>query len=127
MGKKKASMLKKGSVDLLLILKDGKKSFTELKTLALSPSTMLARLRDAQRKGWVKEELSPQKGKKSRIKYCLTKEGAEVFALYEPVMKNYVELRRELDELEKKVRKKEKEMKYLLVSVMSTKQNSKGA
>jgi len=106
----------KGLLDVLMMLETGEKSFTELKTLDLSPNTILSRLREAQMKGLVEQKLFPRKGRKPRIKYVLTKEGKEVLKMYESIRERYTELRAELQNLQEEVRKKEKEMKYLLSS-----------
>jgi len=107
----------KGLFDVLLALEKGEKSFTELKKIGLSPNTLLARLREAQEKGLIVQKLVPIKGKRPRIKYELTKEGKETLKMYESVRERYLELKMELQRLQQEVRKKEKEMKYLLSSL----------
>lgn len=106
----------KGLLDVLMMLETGEKSFTELKALDLSPNTVLSRLREVQEKGLVDQKLFPRKGRKSRIKYVLTKDGEEVLKTYASIREKYTELRVELQNLQEEVRKKEKEMKYLLSS-----------
>ena len=108
--------LLKGMIDILIYLRDEAKSFNDLKKLNLSPNTILARLREAQEKGLVKQRLCPCKGKKARIKYDLTGEGKLMLKNYESIIDRYLELSKELDELERKLRDKEKEMKYLLLN-----------
>jgi len=110
----------KGLLDMLMMLEEGAKSFTELKALDLSPNTVLARLREAQKRGLVDQKLFPRKGKKPRIKYVLTKEGEYVLKMYESIRERYTELKAELQSLQEEVRKKEKEMKYLLSSAKET-------
>lgn len=107
---------RKGLLDVLMMLETGEKSFTELKTLDLSPNTVLSRLREAQKKGFVDQKLFPRKGRKPRIKYVLTEEGEKVLKMYESIRERYTELRAELQNLQEEARKKEKEMKYLLSS-----------
>lgn len=107
---------RKGLLDVLMMLETGEKSFTELKTLDLSPNTVLSRLREAQKKGLVDQKLFPRKGRKPRIKYVLTEEGEKVLKMYESIRERYTELRAELQNLQEEARKKEKEMKYLLSS-----------
>lgn len=107
---------RKGLLDVLMMLETGEKSFTELKTLDLSPNTVLSRLREAQKKGLVDQKLFPRKGRKPSIKYVLTDEGEKVLKMYESIRERYTELRAELQNLQEEARKKEKEMKYLLSS-----------
>lgn len=104
-------------LDVLLALRQGRKSFKELRSLALSPSTVLSRLRESQRKGWVRDELSQRGKKRSRITYRLTEEGKTVLDVYDPVLPRYRELREEFEKLQEEVREKEKEMRYLLSSI----------
>jgi len=106
----------KGLLDVLMMLETGAKSFTELKALDLSPNTVLSRLREAQKRGFVDQKLFPRMGRKPKIKYVLTKEGEEVLKMYESIRERYTELRAELQGLQEEVRKKEKELKYLLSS-----------
>jgi DNA-binding HxlR family transcriptional regulator len=106
----------KGLLDVLMALEKNEKSFTELKSLDLSPNTLLARLREAQEKGLIVQELAPVKGKRPRIKYKLTKEGRDTLQKYASVREKYTELKMELQQLQEEVRKKEKELKYLLLS-----------
>jgi len=110
----------KGLLDVLMMLETEEKSFTELKALDISPNTVLSRLREAQKKGLVEQKLFPVKGKKPRIKYVLTKQGKEVLTMFESIREKYVDLRTELQSLQEEVRKKEKEMKYLLSSTNVT-------
>lgn len=105
----------KGMIEIPMDLRDGAKSFNDLRRLKLSPNTILARLREAQEQGLVKQKLYPCKGKKAKIKYDLTDEGKLMLTSYESIIDRYIELRKELDELENKLREKEKEMKYLLL------------
>lgn len=104
----------KGLLDVLMALEEDEKSFTELKSLNLSPNTLLARLREAQAKGLVLQELVPVKCKRARIKYKLTEEGKDALKMYASVREKYKELKMELQQLQEEVRKKEKELKYLL-------------
>jgi len=106
----------KGLLDVLMALEENEKSFTELRSLGLSPNTLLARLREAQAKGLVLQELVPVKGKRPRIKYKLTREGKDTLKMYASVREKYTELKMELQQLQEEVRKKEKELKYLLLS-----------
>lgn len=110
----------KGLLDVLMMLDTGEKSFMELKALDISPNTVLSRLREAQKKELVEQKLFPRKGKKPRIKYVLTKQGKEVLTMFESIREKYVDLRTELQSLQEEVRKKEKEMKYLLSSTNVT-------
>jgi len=107
----------KGMIEILVYLKDEARSFNDLRNLHLSPSTILARLREAQAQGLVEQTLCLSKGRKTRakIKYDLTSEGKAMLKSYESIIDRYIELRKELDELESKLREKEKEMKYLLL------------
>jgi len=107
--------LLRGMVDILVMLKDEAKSFNDLRKLRLSPNTILARIREAQEQGLVQQKLHPRKGRKPRIKYELTQEGRNALKEYSLVIDDYIELRKEFDDLEKKAREKEKEMKYLLL------------
>lgn len=116
MAKMEVKTPRKGLLDVLMMLETGEKSFTELKTLDLSPNTVLSRLREAQKKGLVDQKLFPRKGRKPRIKYILTEEGEKVLKMYESIRERYTELRAELQNLQEEARKKEKEMKYLLSS-----------
>lgn len=116
MAKTEVKTPRKGLLDVLMMLETGEKSFTELKTLDLSPNTVLSRLREAQKKGLVDQKLFPRKGRKPRIKYVLTEEGEKVLKMYESIRERYTELRAELQNLQEEARKKEKEMKYLLSS-----------
>jgi DNA-binding HxlR family transcriptional regulator len=104
-------------IEILVDLKDGAKSFNDLRRLHFSPSTILARLREAQAQGLVNQSLCSCKGKKTRarIKYDLTNEGKVMLKSYESIIDRYIELRKELDELESTLREKEKQMKYLLL------------
>ena len=112
--KQRAIEAPKGLLDVLMALEENAKSFTELKFLNLSPNTLLARLREAQAKGLVLQELVPVKGKRPRIKYKLTEEGKNTLKMYASVRERYTELKMELQQLQEEVRKKEKELKYLL-------------
>jgi len=105
---------KKGLLDVLMMLENGEKAFAELKALDLSPNTVLSRLREAQKRGLVDQKLFPRRGRKPRIKYVLTKEGEDALRMYEAIRERYTELRAELQNLQEEVRKKEKQMKYLL-------------
>jgi len=116
MARMKGKTAPKGLLDVLMMLEEGEKSFTELKALDLSPNTVLARLREAQERGLVNQKLFPRKGRKPKIKYVLTREGKEVLKMYESIRERYTELKAELQNLQEEVRKKEKEMKYLLSS-----------
>lgn len=106
----------KGLLDVLMALEKNEKSFTELKSLDLSPNTLLARLREAQEKGLVMQELVPVGDKRPRIKYKLTNDGKDTLKMYSSVREKYTELKMELQQLQEEVRKKEKELKYLLLS-----------
>lgn len=112
--KQKAVEAPKGLLDVLIALEESERSFTEMKSLNLSPNTLLARLREAMAKGLVSQELVPIKGKRPRIKYRLTKEGKDTLKMYASVREKYTELKMELQQLQEEVRKKEKELKYLL-------------
>lgn len=104
-------------LDVLFALGKGRKSFSELKTLYLSPSTVLSRLRESEEKGWVKGELAQSKGKKPKIKYSLTDEGRKVVTTYDSVIPQYHVLKEELEKLQEEVKGKEREMRILLTSV----------
>lgn len=112
----KRSILK-GMIEILMCLKNESKSFNDLRRLHFSPSTILARLREAQAQGLIKQTLCSSKEKKTRakIKYDLTEEGKLMLKSYEAVIDKYFELRKELDGLESKLKEKEKQMKYLLL------------
>lgn len=106
----------KGFLEILLLLKEDKRTFTELKKAAnVSPSTVLKRLRESQEKGLIKQDLSSRGGRRAQIKYHLTKEGESLLTEYESIIDRYIELNTELDKLEKAVRDTEKEIKYLLL------------
>ena len=104
-------------LDLLLTLNGGSKTFNELKNLNMSPNTVLARLRNAQTNGWVKDELVRHKDTKSKIAYSLTKEGESAVLKYHFILPQYNELRKELKNLQRKVKEKEKKVRYILSSV----------
>lgn len=116
MNEKQSKIMSKGLLDMLIILEDGEKSFTELKGMKMSPNTVLSRLREAQRMGLVDQKLFKIKGRRSRIKYALTKEGEETLQMYHSIRERYKQLNVELQSLKEEVKKKEKEMKYLLSS-----------
>lgn len=104
----------KGLLDVLMALEGSEKSFTELKNLGLSPNTLLARVREAEAKDLITQELVPVEGKRAKIKYKLTKEGKDTLQMYASVREKYTELKMELQRLQEEARKKEKELKYLL-------------
>ena len=104
----------KGLLDLLVMLEDGPKTFSQLKVLNLSPSTILSRLREAQEMGLVDQKLYPKKGKRSEIRYLLSKDGVEMLKMYGSIRDRYTQLRMELQSLQEEIRTKEKEMKFLL-------------
>lgn len=106
----------KGFIDILIMLRDGKKSFNELKSLPFSPSTILTRLREGQKRGWIREDLSTDTDRRSKIAYGLTEAGKDALSVFDPVIDKYLELRKELEKLEEEARKREKDMKYLLIS-----------
>ena len=106
----------RGLFEVLLILRDGRRTFLELKRIAhMSPSTVLKRLRESQENGWVKQDLTAEKARRPKIKYSLTAEGRDLLDDYKSIIDKYVELKTELDELEKALRDKEKQIKYLLL------------
>mgnify|MGYP001083721838 CR=1 FL=1 len=109
----------KGFFDILLMLDEGAKTFIELKSLGLSPNTILHRLREAQEMGLVQEQLVPQKGKRSQIAYILTAQGKDLVMKYLPVKTKYLSLKEELDNLTKQGEKIEHNMRFLLASVRS--------
>jgi DNA-binding HxlR family transcriptional regulator len=103
--------------NVLTELDEEEKTFANLKTLNMSPSTTLSRLREAQSKGWVENKLVPRKGKKPKITYVLTKEGKEIIETFSSILPQYSNLREEVKELQKAIREKEKKIHYLLSSV----------
>ena len=113
---KQSRIASKGLLDILMALEGGEKSFTELKALKFSPNTILLRLREAQKMDLVDQRLFEIEGRRPRIKYALTKEGKEMLQIYQSIRGRYKELNAELQSLKKEVKKKEKEMKYLLSS-----------
>lgn len=115
------SYTKKAFVDILLMLEGDAKSFSELKALGFSPNTILLRLRNAQKQGLIKEELFSQGGKKSRIKYTLTNEGRDVLENLLPIKSKYLDMKKEIDDLETEIRTKEQNIKYLLTSILKSK------
>lgn len=110
---------KKGMLDLLMTLKGGEMSFIELKTLKMSPNTILARLREAQRLNAVRGVLIERGNKKSLLKYSLTKKGRELLAAHDPIKADYLRLGKEIDKLEKDAEKKKQKIKLLLSHVKS--------
>ena len=117
----KIDITEKGFVDILLMLEDEPKSFSELKAIGFSPNTILLRLRNAQKQGLIKEELSPQGGKKSRIKYTLTNKGRDDLENFLPIKSKYLDLKEDIDGLEREIRAKEQNIKYLLTSISKSK------
>ena len=105
----------RGMLDVLMALKDEAKSFNDLRTLRLSPNTILARIREAQEQGLVHQKLHPRTGRKPRIRYELTKQGRDMLKQYSLIIDDYVKLKQEFDELEKRAQEKEKDMRYLLL------------
>jgi len=101
---------------ILLSLKEESKSFNDLKKLDMSPNTLLSHLREAQAKGWVNDRLGKQKDKKPKIMYSLTNDGESLLKTYSSIISQYTDLRKELEEMQNKVREKEKRIKYLLSS-----------
>lgn len=108
---------RKGGLDILYKLAEGKKSFNELESLNLSPNTILSRLREAQALGLIEEKLLRQKEGRSKIKYTLTKKGKKIIEACKSIKKDYLKLREEINNLEEKTRKKEEEIKTLLSSL----------
>lgn len=101
---------------ILLSLKEAAKSFNDLKSLDMSPNTILSHLRETQTKGWVNAKLAKREDKKPRILYNLTSEGETLLKTYGLVISQYADLRREHEEMQKKVKENEKKIKYLLSS-----------
>jgi DNA-binding HxlR family transcriptional regulator len=108
--------LGEGFVEVLLALEHGARSFVELKSLDMSPTTVLKRLREAQKMGYVGQRLVAQEGGRSRIKYGLTTKGRRVARVYAPIRGRYSHLREELGQLEHALHEKRSEMKFLLAS-----------
>jgi len=109
---------------ILLTLREGKKSFNDLKNiLDMSPNTILMRIREAQTEGLVEDGLVRRKGKKPKISYYLTEEGEKVLETYNAILPRYNSLRKELEKLQKEVREKEKKVRYLLASINPKKES----
>ena len=122
MGKHLQFLEKKGSLDILYKLKESPKSFNELEeSIGMSPNTILARLREAQKFGMVEEKLIREKEGRSKIKYALTKKGYDVSDNFRNIANKYMHLREEIQELEGEKRSKEKEMKEILSSFQGSK------
>lgn len=109
---------KESMIDLLLALEKDK-SFIELKAcLNMSPNTILARLREAQKDNLVDQIFIKRENKKPIVKYTLTEKGRETLALFIPFKTDFLSLKKELNELENKVRQKKKNIKLLLSSIL---------
>jgi DNA-binding HxlR family transcriptional regulator len=107
----------KGLLDVLLALKEGRKTFGELKSiLRMSPTTVLRRVRESQDHGWVEQGISPVRGQKPRIDYALTEDGLRLFMQCSSIVDRYVQLREELANLHRNAFETEKKMKMLLLS-----------
>ena len=121
MSKISAFLDAKGSLDVLLLLAGGEKSFNDLKkSLGLSPNTVLDRLREAQRLDLAREELFRDPGGRSRIKYTLTDKGGKIIGASKHIMDSYMKLRRQAERFENQKREKEMEMKELLSSLQKS-------
>ena len=110
-------ILKKGSLDILYMLADGPKSFYEFKTpLKLSPNTIVLRLKAEKTLGIIEQLLEETKGR-SRIKYRLAKRGKMILNFSGRIRNRYLELKKEINDLEMKKREKEFELQKLLLSL----------
>lgn len=89
---------KRGSLEILLELREEKKSFNELKNLDLSPNTILTRLREAQRMGLV-DVLPISSEKRTRICYELSKDGTNLISKFDVAVAHYETLQKQLKEL----------------------------
>jgi len=74
-------------------------------------------LREAQRLNAVREVLIERRNKKSILKYSLTKKGQELLAAYNPLKADYLNLRKEINKLEKDLKEKKQKIKLLLSRV----------
>jgi len=111
-------LLKEGTFDLLLMLSEGPRSFIELRRGGHSPNTILARLREVQRRGLVESKLFlVKRGRKPRIKYILTAEGQKIVGRYMPVKTSYLELKRDIEYLEDRIHEQKQALKLLLASM----------
>jgi len=108
--------LNEGFIEVLLALEGGAKSFVELKSLDMSPTTVLRRLREAQKMGYAGQRLVAKEGRRARIKYALTTKGRRAARVYAPIRGRYSHLREELGQLERALHEKRSEMKFLLAS-----------
>ncbi len=112
----KDPIVQKGLLDVLLELQEGGKTFLELKSaVGISPNTVLKRLRELERKGWVLQILSQDEGKRRKMRYVLTEEGLGVLSQYASIVERYSKLREKTYRLRAVTRTTEKEIKYLLM------------
>ena len=110
----KSLISKKGTIDILIELKDGQKTFTNLKELKLSPNTIVKRLREMQKAGLVEPVLtSSGKTRRMRIEYKLTKEGERAIKNMEKVLMEYKRLKKKLDQMSKEQEKILRKMRSL--------------
>jgi len=106
---------RKGAIDILIELKDGHKTFTNLKELRLSPNTIVRRLREMQEAGLVEPILtSSGKARRMRIEYRLTKEGEQAIKNMEKVLMEYKKLKKRLDQVSREQEKILRKMRSLL-------------
>ena len=107
---------RKGGIDILCELSNGKKSFNELKNVGVSPSTLSERLKEALDLKLIEqvvEQRLTQKTLKPKIYYRLTEKGKEILKMIEPIRDDYLRLRDEIKRLKEEIRKKEKELDKL--------------
>jgi len=89
---------KRGSIEVLLELDKGTQSFNQLKSLNLSPNTVLNRLREAQRLGLVKPLLLSSE-KRIRIRYGLSEDGRNLVSKFHVAASRYLKLQRQISKL----------------------------
>jgi len=92
---------KRGSIEVLLELSKEPRSFNELKKLRLSPNTVLARLREAQKLG-LAEVVPVSSEKRTLVKYDLSKEGQALVSKFDIAVTQYTKLQGQLKELSQK-------------------------
>lgn len=107
----------RGFVEILFSLEEGRKGFNDLKRLGMSPSTVLSRLRYAEKLGFIRQELDARGSGRSRIRYVLTPKGGQVVQRFTPIKSKFIHLRSEMKVLERTMHERESQVKLLLASV----------
>jgi len=105
---------KRGSVEVLLELDEGTRSFNQLKRLNLSPNTVLNRLREAQELGLVKPLLLSSE-KRIRIRYGLSEDGKTLVSKFHVAASRYLRLQKRISELSEEKKRAFKRIAVQLV------------